>query len=97
MNVDVRFDTWIETLLENNNCTNVDDLTLDVIKDEISNMKLSIENENNWEMGAATLEESDMHRENIIAMQEYVIYLRELERERDNNFENDYVFGDLPF
>ena len=92
MTTNVRFDTRIETLLQNNKCDNIEDLPLSAIKDEINDVKAGIENEKLWEMDAPTLDESDMHRDNIISMQEYLVYLQELESKKDNHaqVENKY-------
>ena len=85
VNVDIRFDAWIETLLEDNNCKTVEELPLEVIKDEIENNEDSIRNEKLWEIGASTLEESDMHRENIHAMHDYIIFLQEVLNEKEHH------------
>jgi len=92
INVDVRFDTWIETLLEDNNCTSIEELPLEIIKDEIENNEDSIRNEKLWEMGAPTLEVSDMHRDNINAMHDYIIYLQEVINEKEHHvmLDNQY-------
>ena len=90
---DVRFDSWTEILLENNKCDNIEDLPLSAIEDEIDNFKDSIENEKLWEMGAETLDISDMHRDNIIAMQEYIAYLQELKSEKENHTPIDNAYN----
>lgn len=83
INTDAWRETWIGNLVESNNCASIDGLSIGMIRDEIEDIRQTIKNESLCELGAPTLEVSDMHRDNIISMQNYIMYLQELKNAKE--------------
>jgi hypothetical protein len=85
INTDAWRETWIGNLVESHNCASIDGLSIGMIKDEIEDIRQTIKNESLCELGAPTLEVSDMHRDNIISMQDYIMYLQELKNAKEQH------------
>jgi hypothetical protein len=93
MNMSVQTRPSLQGLLENNNCVDASELPSDVLANEIEDVKTSIDNEKLSEMDADTLDESDMHRENIANMQGYLKLLLDLKDEREKPAMNENKYN----
>ena len=69
---------WLDALLENCNKENVSELTTEEIKEEIEEIKGTIRNEHDWELGYDGDEPVNPHTENIAIMEDYIAYLEEM-------------------
>ena len=83
MKTNTYIDTWVVELLSNNKCSNVDELSLGAINDEIEDVRATYSNEKIWAMGAGTIKEADMHIYNMEELSNYLDYLLELKSDRD--------------
>jgi hypothetical protein len=83
MSIDIRHEPWIQNLLDENKCADVNNLSLDVIKEEIDNTKADIDNQKIWEMGSSTIDEAFAHGENIASLQDYLSFLHELKNTKE--------------
>ena len=75
--MDERFDEWIKELLSINSLHSVDELTPDMIYEEIQDAESSIDNERLWEMGSKGAA-SAMHRTNAANLRDYIQFLKAL-------------------
>ena len=82
--IDSRFEPWTQELLSRNNCTDMNGLSSEMISDEIDEIKGAIDNERLWTKGAPTPDVSDMHRQNIQTLREYMSFLTELKNSKES-------------
>ena len=83
MNVDTRFEPWIDELLSQNNCTDIMNLPYGVIVDEIEDTEYSIANERLWSLGANTLIATEMHLNNAEALNDYKAMLINIREQQE--------------
>jgi len=83
ININTMHEHWVQNLLDENNCNDIHSIPLEVIKEEIENTQADIDNQELWEMGSPTLEVSDMHRENIVNLQYYMVFLQAIKNKKE--------------
>ena len=69
---------WFTELLATHNIVNAENLTKNMILDEIREIKGTIKNEKLWALGAPSEETTDMHLDNIEVLEEYINFLETL-------------------
>jgi len=90
MKINRNFDSWIAELL-NNKYSSIDDLSLEDITDEIEEVRQTYANERLWSMGAATIDEADMHINNMEELSGYLDFLYDLKTNRIDNQINPVI------
>ena len=78
MTTNVMINEWITQLLERNNLASSDNLTKDMVCEEIADTKGSIGNEKLWALGVSGDESREMHLGNIENLEDYTILLEKL-------------------
>ena len=60
-----------------------DDMTLEELRDEREELRKEIDNEHMWAAGSHTVEDLNMHSQNIINLQIRINYITDLIEERE--------------
>ena len=80
-----RFEEWIAELLLFNNIKSISELSSSMIAEEIKTARESIGNERLWALGA-TGNVTNMHRQNLEDLTDYMKYLTELDLTKQEHF-----------